>query len=476
MSVSFLTSNEESRKTRWRWCKGEGELSVDGEQLTLSGRRWRPFLRGTPQSVTFRRDQIVDVVRVENRLACAVKLDGTVEPLALQFESEEVARQMAAGWPEQRSVQSVEHQAFSEALERTGIRVLVTPVLLAACALLFVVMALSGVPVLDPAGPELIPWGSNFGPRTLGGEPWRLFTSMFLHFGLIHLALNFWVLLTLGPLTERLLGNLRFLMLYVVAGLCGSMASLLWNPDVNSAGASGAIFGVIGALLAVMLNPRSRVPASIAKAHRNSALAFIAYNVMIGLSHAGIDNAAHLGGLAGGFVMGWFLAKPLPEAGQAPTRVAAWPAAVVAAVMMAALAWPLLLPGVDAAANRAFQFALREFSAAEAAALSQEDELRKLVDGKEVNGLEWGRRTLAQSVPLWEKAMDAAEQLPQDGATLQRDLRRLLMEFSSAQAMALQLHAESRLDEDPAKEVWANNLDRAQHQRVIEARAMIEKL
>lgn len=106
------------------------------------------------------------------------------------------------------------------------------------------------------------------------------------------------------------------------------------EPNVNSAGASGAIFGLLGGLLAFVLNPATHVPATIAANQRSSAFIFIAYNLFIGLTHQGIDNAAHLGGLVSGFVMGWALASPL-EAEAREQEVSRW--ALSAAFGIAAL-------------------------------------------------------------------------------------------------------------------------------------------
>jgi hypothetical protein len=137
---------------------------------------------------------------------------------------------------------------------------------------------------------------------------------MFLHFGVIHLALNMWALYVTGRLVERLYGNLYFLALYVLAGLTGSLTSLVWNPMVNSVGASGAIMGVFGAMLAFMMKKGNRVPFEVIKKQRNSTLGFIANTLLYGFTHAGIDNAAHVGGLASGFLLGLILARPLkPE-------------------------------------------------------------------------------------------------------------------------------------------------------------------
>lgn len=191
----------------------------------------------------------------------------------------------------------------------------VTYALIVANVTVFAAMAAAGAGVFDPDGRVHVAWGSNLVPLTVDGEWWRLGSSMFLHFGVVHLLLNMWVLYANGRMVERMFGSTRFLMLYLFAGLCGSLASAAWNPTVNSAGASGAIFGVLGGLAAFLVTKRCRVPREVIRAQGMSVGAFVLFNVVNGLAHQGIDNAAHLGGLAGGFLAGLSLARPLtPEA------------------------------------------------------------------------------------------------------------------------------------------------------------------
>ena len=97
---------------------------------------------------------------------------------------------------------------------------------------------------------QLMHWGANRGLLTLGGEWWRLFTCMFLHIGVIHLAFNMWCLWDLGALAESLYGHWTFASVYLISGVAGSVASVAWHPGTVSAGASGAIFGIAGALIA----------------------------------------------------------------------------------------------------------------------------------------------------------------------------------------------------------------------------------
>ena len=237
--------------------------------------------------------------------------------------------------------QIAEHQSFVDALAKLGTRPRVTYLMLALNIGIFVLTVLAGAGLVQSNGAVLVQWGTNYGPLTLSGEWWRLFTCMFLHFGLLHIAFNMWALWDLGQLTEKLYGSAYFLVLYLFAGLAGSLASLYWHPTVNSAGASGAIFGVLGGLFAFVVNPKTRIPAGIAATHRNSAAIFIAYNLFNGFVNPGIDNAAHIGGLVGGFAMGWILARPVNlEARQEPLgRLAI--GALGGAALLLALAWPL---------------------------------------------------------------------------------------------------------------------------------------
>jgi rhomboid protease GluP len=193
--------------------------------------------------------------------------------------------------------------------------VYVTPVLIGLNVLVFVLMAVSGASPANPSIQDLLRWGANFGMKTTEGEWWRLLTCVFVHIGFVHLLSNMWALVTAGPLVERMLGNIGFLVLYVVAGLCGSLASLFWNPLLVSAGASGAIFGVYGGLLALLLLHGGSIPTKILTQLRNSGLGFVAFNLYLGLQVPNIDHAAHVGGLVGGFLGGLVLGQPItPEA------------------------------------------------------------------------------------------------------------------------------------------------------------------
>lgn len=158
---------------------------------------------------------------------------------------------------------------------------------------------------------QLVEWGSNVGRLTLHGQWWRLVTSLFLHGSILHLAFNMLALWQVGQLVERLFGSLRFTALYMIAGVCGSVASVMWNAHVNSVGASGAIFGIVGGLFAFMQRENSGVPPTVVQDLRGSLLPFLVFNLAAGFLYPHTDNAAHIGGLAGGWLAGHFLARSL---------------------------------------------------------------------------------------------------------------------------------------------------------------------
>lgn len=154
-------------------------------------------------------------------------------------------------------------------------------------------------------GETLTAAGANGPAAVAQAEYWRLVTSMFLHGGILHLALNGWALYQLGGLFEIWLGSLRLVAVYFASGIAGSLASVLWT-ERPSVGASGAIFGLLGALIAFLLR-RHQALTPGAKSLLMQLVMWAAINVFFGFSTPGIDNAAHLGGFAAGLVLGLVL-------------------------------------------------------------------------------------------------------------------------------------------------------------------------
>ncbi len=172
----------------------------------------------------------------------------------------------------------------------------------------FIGMALSGASPLNPTREQLLRWGANWGPLSLSTQPWRMLTSNYVHIGIIHILFNMWCLWNLGQLAERVLGRLNYVVLYTFCGLAGSLASLWWHPMTVGAGASGAIFGLAGAAIAVFYLGHLPIAKEAISGTMRSLLIFVGYNLFFGLT-PGIDNSAHIGGLVAGLLMGAALAK-----------------------------------------------------------------------------------------------------------------------------------------------------------------------
>ena len=187
----------------------------------------------------------------------------------------------------------------------------VTATLMGINIAVYVLMVVSGVSPIDPSTQHLLKWGADYGPLSLGAQPWRIFTSNYLHGGIIHLALNMWCLWNLGALAERIFEPWTYALVYTGCGIAGSIASLWWHPTVVGVGASGAIFGMAGALIAALYLGKLPVPKRAIQGTLRSLLTFAAYNLFFGTVAAGIDNSAHVGGLVAGLALGAVLAKHL---------------------------------------------------------------------------------------------------------------------------------------------------------------------
>ncbi len=185
-------------------------------------------------------------------------------------------------------------------------RPIITPAIILICIAIFAAMVAAGASAFGPANSVLIDWGGNFAPLVvLDHQLWRLFTSVFLHSGIFHILINMYCLLAIGPLVERWYGHFAFACLYVLSGVGGEVATLLWvQPMSVSVGASGAIFGVFGGLLGHLAIRRHEVPVAMLRRLRTGALSIVVFSTLFSLSASGINTAAHLGGLATGLASG----------------------------------------------------------------------------------------------------------------------------------------------------------------------------
>lgn len=187
---------------------------------------------------------------------------------------------------------------------------------------------------LQEFSPQLsIHFGANYGLLTLTGEWWRLLSYMFVHGSPLHIGFNMWCLWDLGALCESLYGRWTYFTIYVITGVGAGLASVAWNPGAFSVGASGAIFGLAGALIASFYLGEFSLPRTAIKGTLISLLFFAGFNLFFGML-PGIDNAAHIGGLVTGLILGALIAKLAPHEGTSRVGVIAL---VVFAVVAAGL-------------------------------------------------------------------------------------------------------------------------------------------
>ena len=189
----------------------------------------------------------------------------------------------------------------------------VTQIILGINVAVFVGMALAGASITAPNSAVLLHWGANYGPDTIAGQWWRLLTCVFVHIGIIHIGLNMWCLWGLGRLAEAIYDHWTFAAVYLITGVSASVASLVWDPARLSAGASGAIFGIAGALIASLYLGEFAIPKTSVSAMLQSVVRFAGINLVFGAMAGHTDNAAHVGGLLSGLILGALIAKAAPD-------------------------------------------------------------------------------------------------------------------------------------------------------------------
>ncbi len=181
---------------------------------------------------------------------------------------------------------------------------IVTYSLIFICILVFILMYVLGNGSTDNY--TLLVFGANVDTLTKNGDYYRLFTSMFLHIGILHLLCNMYSLYIIGKEVENVFGKVKYLIIYLLSGIAGSILSLAFNHNTICAGASGAIFGLLGALLYFGYYYRTYLGVTLTR----SIIPVIVLNLIIGFTSSGIDNAAHIGGLVGGILIAMAVGVP----------------------------------------------------------------------------------------------------------------------------------------------------------------------
>ncbi|WP_083392044.1 rhomboid family intramembrane serine protease [Bacillus sp. MUM 13] len=210
-----------------------------------------------------------------------------------------VESKMAAA--EEDDISSIKQSALTEAVKKAKEEQMIFERGKPVFTYIFIAIGIAVYFLMEWAGSStrtdtLIDFGAKYSPLILQGEWWRFFTPMVIHIGMLHLIMNTISLYFIGPAVEKMYGSSRFLFIYLLAGFSGTLGSFLLNPAL-SAGASGAIFGLFGALLYFGIsNPRL-----FFRTMGLNVFILIIINLGYGFSNEGIDNAAHIGGLIGGF-------------------------------------------------------------------------------------------------------------------------------------------------------------------------------
>ena len=179
----------------------------------------------------------------------------------------------------------------------------------------------------------IVSWGANIGPFTLNGEYWRLITAGFIHGGFFHIVFNMWALWSLGQLSEKLLGSWVTAAVYLLTGVGGALLTIFVHPMHSEVGASGAVFGIAGAILSGIKFGNVSVPSWQKRSITGSLIFFAAFNLYLGARIAGIDNWCHVGGFATGLIFG----APLATANASGKKSFEWMTILLAALVLAGL-------------------------------------------------------------------------------------------------------------------------------------------
>ena len=308
------------------------------------------------------------------------------------------------GWAEaierlrSQTVQTVTEETkqageIDKVMKLSGSILYVTYGIIAINVIVFILMVIDGADIFTVKnGLVHIEWGSNVTGLTLSGDWWRLITSTFLHFGIIHLAMNMYALYTAGVYLEPMLGKTKYIAAYLCTGIIAGIVSLWWHKDgVNGAGASGAIFGLYGVFLALLFT--NLIPKQVRSALLQSIGIFVVFNIVYGM-RSGIDNAAHIGGLLSGMLIGFVFYLEL--SGKINTRKSM--SAVLITILTVAGTW-YFLTNYKTDAVRIDQLQNEFF-------VLQDSAMNSLIESEKLIGAARKEKLLNVTLPTWKKNLE----------------------------------------------------------------------
>jgi rhomboid protease GluP len=404
---------------------GEGLIEIRSQEVILRGwhRSWLGLAEGIDLAIAI--DDVSDVM-TDGRIVRFVQTRRVGVPRQIEFHavSIEDAQWLGSQLPRVRSSQFERWRALgalNDRIKAVGNHSWVTPALAALNVVVFVAMMVAAGGFGTVEWLRLVGLGSNFGPLTLHGEWWRLLTSLFLHGNLVHLLLNVWVFWGVGRLCERLYGSGPYTLIFFGCGVLAGLTRVVWDPGVPSIGASGAIFGVIGAFVAFALHSHQQIMVSIPRSTWLSTVVFALYSLVSGWVTPGIDNAAHVGGLVSGVILGWIMTRPLDVELRKPLPIRQ-SAAVVSLVALSALGawWQAGGAGGRATAIERYFRAHDWYVNGELKNLHTWNELSVRSRAGSISNVELGSRFENEILPFWDQA---AKRLHAEESTLPADQR-----------------------------------------------------
>lgn len=395
---------------------GAGAIEIHADQLVLSGRQ-RTWL-----GIGIERVLNVPLERVRNALVAAPGLRFEVRRRGwlasrVEFLPDDPAQAatIVQALPQARSARFEKYGASLLAFEqqlRARCRIAwLTPLLVLLNVASFIALWIQSGHLEGVLSAPLALLAANVGPLTLEGQWWRLLSALFVHADLWHLLLNMWALWNIGRLTERLFGRWTFLALYVGCGTIASLSSLLWDPARNSVGASGAIFALFGAFLAHLLRQRRAIPRGVFRSHWIPTLLFVGFSLYNGARAVGVDNAAHVGGLLSGLVLGLLLARS--TAAQPGTALAATlrgaPALMLCLLWIAGSIFYVLWTRGPTPVAQQFAAANAWYLTGEARSNAAWRQLAGAVQAGVIADEDLGARVKKDVLPFWEEAAPRLE-------------------------------------------------------------------
>ncbi len=317
--------------------------------------------------------------------------------------------------------------------------------------LVFLAMLVGGAGLWHSSNAVQLAWGANFGPATQDGQWWRLGSAMFLHFGVFHLAMNMWALWDCGQLVERMYGSTRFVLIYLASGLIGNLLSLdVHGGRAVSGGASGAIFGLYGALLIFVFRERRNLHPREFRWLFWAASGFSAATIVFGFLVTGIDNAAHIGGFLTGLLSGLLLLRPLDATQHVPWRGRVFAgAALVLAVgaLIRLIPAPAYLWSTETRArNEIGQFLLEDRALSQSWQKILEDGKRGSISFDELAG-----RIDASISDRYEESFEQLAQVPLSPGLPSRVMVETLLHYAEQRRDASRALAEGLRANDPER-------------------------